>query len=99
MRRMASETLMQSLELKFKSKNTVVNTKKKLINQEKLERFLFMNGSKFIILNLDRRKSLDLTKKKTFKIQIVFSHNYWLEMLLVEVMWQHYFICIIIIYK
>lgn len=33
------------------------------------------------------------------KIQIVFSHNYWLEMLLVEVMWQHYFICIITIYK
>lgn len=61
---MASETLMQCLELKFKSKTTVVITKKKLIYQEKLERFLFLNGSRFIILNLDRRKSLDPTQKK-----------------------------------
>lgn len=61
---MASETLMQCLELKFKSKTTVVITKKELIYQEKLERFLFLNGSGFIILNLDRRKSLYPTQKK-----------------------------------
>lgn len=43
MQPMASETLMQSLELKL-----VVNTKKKLIYQEKLERFLFLNGSELL---------------------------------------------------
>lgn len=75
MQPMASETLMQSLELKL-----VVNTKKKVDLPRETREVPVFEWQRVIILNLD-------------------CHNYWLEMLLVEMMWQHHFICIITIHK